>query len=65
LYCYAISNIHCVVLFFAIMAATAGHAIQVCELNGDLVNPANSNTTAGKNGLMRCRDGEGGTVARE
>ena len=40
-------------------------AIQVCELNGQPVNPTNGNTTAGKTGLMRCRDGEGGPVVRE
>lgn len=41
------------------------HAVQVCELNGQHVNPSNGSTTAGKTGLMRCRDGEGGPVVRE
>lgn len=45
--------------------AGTGHAVQVCELNGQSVNPANGNTTAGKTGLMRCREGEGGPVVRE
>ncbi len=40
-------------------------AVQVCELNGGPVNPANGNTTVGMSGLMRCRDGEGGPVVRE
>ena len=40
-------------------------AIQVCELDGQHVNPNNGSTTAGKTGLMRCREGEGGPVVRE
>src|SRR5450432_3314973 len=40
-------------------------AVQECELNGEHVNPNNGNTTAGKTGLMRCRDGESGPVVRE
>jgi antitoxin component YwqK of YwqJK toxin-antitoxin module len=35
-----------------------------CELNGESVNPANGNTTAGKTGLMRCRT-EDGNLQRE
>jgi antitoxin component YwqK of YwqJK toxin-antitoxin module len=46
-------------------AASNAHAIQVCELDGQHVNPANGHTTAGKTGLMRCREGEGGPVVRE
>jgi antitoxin component YwqK of YwqJK toxin-antitoxin module len=41
------------------------HAIQVCDLDGQSVNPNNGHTTAGKSGLMRCREGEGGPVQRE
>ena len=40
-------------------------AVESCELNGEHVNPSNGHTTAGKTGLMRCRDGEGGPVVRE
>ena len=40
-------------------------AVQACELNGEHVNPSNGNTTAGKTGLMRCREGVGGPVVRE
>ena len=40
-------------------------AVQVCELDGQHVNPSNGATTAGKTGLMRCREGEGGPVVRE
>ena len=49
------------------LACVVGRALAVesCELNGQHVNPANGNTTAGKSGLMRCRDGEGGPVVRE
>jgi antitoxin component YwqK of YwqJK toxin-antitoxin module len=45
--------------------AVPAHAIIVCELDGQHVNPANGHTTAGKSGLMRCRDGEGGPLQRE
>ncbi len=45
--------------------AAPAHAVQECELNGQHVNPNNGNTTAGKTGLMRCRDGDGGPVVRE
>jgi hypothetical protein len=45
--------------------APAALAIQVCELNGQHVNPSNGSTTEGKTGLMRCREGEGGPVVRE
>jgi len=43
----------------------ASHAVQVCELGGESVNPANGNTTAGKTGLMRCRDADSGVLQRE
>jgi antitoxin component YwqK of YwqJK toxin-antitoxin module len=44
---------------------TLAHAVQVCELDGQHVNPANGNTTAGKTGLMRCRDADDGRLLRE
>lgn len=51
------------------MAALAfsGHAmaIQDCKLNGQDVNPANGNTTAGKTGIMRCVDRDSGAIQRE
>ena len=53
---------------FALAAACTAlpaFAVQVCELNGQPVNPNNGYTTEGKSGLMRCRDGEGGPVVRE
>jgi len=53
----------------AVLAAAGflapAQAVQVCELDGQHVNPANGSTTEGKTGLMRCRDGEGGPVVRE
>jgi antitoxin component YwqK of YwqJK toxin-antitoxin module len=49
----------------ALALLPAAHAVQVCELNGQHVNPSNGATTAGKTGLMRCRDGDGGPVVRE
>ena len=49
----------------ACAAALPALAVESCDVNGQYVNPANGNTTAGKTGLMRCRDGEGGAVVRE
>jgi antitoxin component YwqK of YwqJK toxin-antitoxin module len=43
----------------------AAHAVQDCELNGRSVNPANGITTAGKTGLMRCKDRDSGELVRE
>src|SRR5688500_11655155 len=40
-------------------------AVQDCELNGQSVNQANGNTTAGKTGLMRCKDRDSGELMRE
>ncbi|MBT2321607.1 hypothetical protein J7E62_04445 [Variovorax paradoxus] len=52
----------------AVLAALfhpAAHAVQDCELNGRSVNPANGHTTAGKTGLMRCKDRSSGELMRE
>ncbi len=46
-------------------AALPAHAIQTCELNGAHVDPANGHTTAGKSGLMRCKDADSGVLQRE
>lgn len=53
--------------FLSSLLATAlsAHAVQDCELNGESVNPSNGNTTAGKTGLMRCKDRDSGVMARE
>jgi antitoxin component YwqK of YwqJK toxin-antitoxin module len=47
------------------LLASAAHAVQDCELDGQRVNPANGNTTAGKSGLMRCKDRDTGVITRE
>lgn len=46
-------------------AAGAAHAVQDCELDGAPVNTSNGNTTAGKTGLIRCKDRDSGEVQRE
>ena len=49
-------------LLSALMFVAAGlaHAVQDCEVGGQNVNPANGSTTAGKTGLMRCKDRDSG-----
>lgn len=46
-------------------AAAQAQAPQDCELNGRSVNPANGATTAGKTGLLRCKDRATGELQRE
>ncbi len=50
-----------------LVALVAGPAlaIQTCELDGKPVNPDNGSTTAGRSGLMRCKDADSGVVQRE
>ncbi len=48
-----------------LLCGTAAQAVQDCELNGQGVNPANGSTTAGKTGLMRCKDRDSGVLVRE
>lgn len=48
-----------------LLACGAAHAVQDCELNGQAVNPANGNSTAGKTGVMRCKDRDSGALLRE
>jgi hypothetical protein len=48
-----------------LLGAAAAHAQQDCELNGRGVNPANGATTAGKTGLLRCKDRASGELQRE
>lgn len=48
-----------------LVVAVAAHAQQDCELNGRGVNPANGATTAGKTGLLRCKDRASGELQRE
>lgn len=48
-----------------LIAATQAHAVQDCDIDGQSVNPNNGNTTAGKTGLMRCKDRDTGVIQRE
>jgi antitoxin component YwqK of YwqJK toxin-antitoxin module len=54
-------------LLFALLLAAGlpAHAVQDCDIAGVSVNPANGNTTAGKSGLMRCKDRDTGQIQRE
>ncbi|MES2414110.1 MAG: hypothetical protein V4614_09935 [Pseudomonadota bacterium] len=49
----------------ALLLPLSVFAVQDCELNGESVNPNNGNTTAGKTGIMRCKDRDSGQMARE
>ncbi|MFZ6656562.1 toxin-antitoxin system YwqK family antitoxin [Undibacterium sp. TJN19] len=40
-------------------------AIEECQLNKESVSPANGSTTAGKTGIMQCRDKDSGKLLRE
>ena len=57
------------ICWVAIATMSAGsHAQQACDINGEWVNPNNGSTTAGKTGIMRCRERNGhesGPVVRE
>jgi antitoxin component YwqK of YwqJK toxin-antitoxin module len=53
------------ITLLGIAASLPASAVESCDLNGQYVSRANGNTTAGKTGLVRCRDGEGGPVVRE
>lgn len=52
-------------LFGALALVSCAHAILTCELNGQPVNPNNGAETAGKTGLMRCKDVDTGQPQRE
>ncbi|MDM0010945.1 hypothetical protein QTH87_00710 [Variovorax sp. J22P168] len=47
------------------LACSSAQAAEDCELNGQAVNPANAASTAGKTGLMRCKDRDSGLLVRE
>ena len=51
-------------LWLALVAGPS-FAIQTCELDGQSISPNNGNTTAGKSGLMRCKDADSGAIVRE
>ncbi len=47
------------------MACGAAHAVLDCDIGGQHVNPSNGSTTAGKTGIMRCKDRDSGLLQRE
>ncbi|MGE8200621.1 MAG: toxin-antitoxin system YwqK family antitoxin [Variovorax sp.] len=49
----------------ALLGAATAHAQLDCELNGRSVNPADGSSTAGKTGLLRCKDRATGELQRE
>jgi len=57
---------HRIALLCACLLAPAwAYAVQDCELNGESVNPNHGGTTAGKTGIMRCKDRDSGQLVRE
>lgn len=53
-------------LCIALMACGApALAITKCELNGEHINTSHGGMTAGKTGLIRCKDGDSGELQRE
>ena len=54
-----------IALLLVLCAGAAVAAVQTCDIQGDPVNPNNGNTTQGKTGIMRCRDGAHGVLQRE
>ncbi|VWX60146.1 conserved exported hypothetical protein [Burkholderiales bacterium 8X] len=53
------------VALLSLAAPPAAWAVQDCELDGQPINPNNGNSTAGKTGLMRCKDRDSGEIVRE
>jgi hypothetical protein len=43
----------------------AAFAVQDCELNGQSINTSNGAETAGKTGMVRCKDRDNGRMERE
>lgn len=52
-------------LLTAALASQSALAIEDCVLNGESVSTSNGNTTAGKTGIMRCKDRDTGVLTRE
>ena len=46
-------------------SATGALAVQDCELNGKSINTNNGSETAGKSGMVRCKDRDTGLLERE
>ncbi len=49
----------------AALSLSAHAGIEECSLNGESVSPSNGSTTAGKTGVMRCKDRESGEMLNE
>lgn len=47
------------------VGATTAYAVEDCEFNGKSINTSNGADTAGKTGLVRCKDRDTGQMARE
>ncbi|MEO7887193.1 MAG: hypothetical protein ABI893_12010 [Polaromonas sp.] len=52
-------------LCLCLLAPVWAHAMQDCEVNGESVNPNHGGTTAGKTGIMRCKDRDSGQLMHE
>lgn len=53
------------VLSLALMAVLPAQAVTDCELDGQRINTHNGAETAGKTGLLRCKDRDTGVLQRE
>ncbi|MCH8622053.1 hypothetical protein [Undibacterium sp. TS12] len=49
----------------AALCSASVFAVEDCDIKGESVNPANGNTTAGKTGIMKCKDRDSGKLVRE
>ncbi len=58
-------RIQLTLLALCALPALAHARLEHCDIAGESVNPNNGHTTAGKTGLMRCRDRDTGTPVRE
>jgi antitoxin component YwqK of YwqJK toxin-antitoxin module len=47
------------------LACPAAHAVQDCEFNGKHINTSNGAETAGKTGMVRCKERDTGLLVRE
>jgi antitoxin component YwqK of YwqJK toxin-antitoxin module len=56
---------HLFLLALCTLPTLAQARLEDCEIAGKSVNPDNGHTTAGKTGVMRCRDRDSGVLVRE
>ena len=47
------------------LSSSAAQAVQDCEFNGQHINTNNGAETAGKTGMVRCKDRDSGKTERE